>query len=534
MSTRNIGDVVKNPGMMINYTNDMLDELDECFEDPIYFITNYCWIQGKGGSQLFKLYDYQCDMVINYQKYKNIVSLTARQMGKTQTAAAYLLWYAMFVPDSTILVLGNILAAAREIMSRIRYMYENCADHIRDGVREYAKDTIVFENGSKIVARATTPTAARGLTVSLLYLDEFAFVDVNQQEEFWSAVSPTLAAVDGTCIITSTPNTETDQFAKVYFQSIRFTKEDGTKLDPTGVGVNGFKGIVVPWDKHPDRDEEWAEQEREKVGNSSFLREHCCEFVTHEETLIDAVKLKEIRGKLKDPIAINKTMGTFLKFKEIEEDKTYVVALDPAGGTGGNNAAIEVYELPTLKHVAEWHDNNTDIAGQIRMLLGILNDIAGKVDYPDEQIYWSIENNNIGEAGIVYITEIGEEHFPGILINEPKKTRNGRIKRGLTTTGQTKKTSCFKMKKLIEQNKLEIQSLYLVNELNNFVAYGNSAKELYKAKTGTTDDVVSATLVIVRIMDMVERYDSSLSEITKDTIEDIGRMPLGVMTLNTR
>lgn len=452
----------------------------------------------------------------------------------TQTAACFLLWYAMFNPDQTILLLGNVLSAAREVISRIRFTYEECPDFIRDGVKEYNKDSIKFENGSRIIARATTPTAARGLTVNLLYLDEFAFVDVNKQEEFWSAVSPTLAAVNGSCIITSTPNTETDLFASIWFGSTKFELPDGTKLDHDGVGVNGFKHLKVTWDKHPDRDEEWAAQEREKVSDAIFEREHNCEFLTYEETLVDVLKLQELRSKIAEPISRSDSFGTFRKYKEIESNKNYILGLDPAGGTGGNYACIQVYELPSLKQVAIWYDNKTDIPGQLRILLGLLNDISSKVNNPDEQIYWSVENNNIGEAAIIYVREMGEEHFPGTMMNEPKRTRVGKIKRGLTTSGSTKKTACFKLKKLIEQNKLQIASIDLLNELNNFVSHGESYREIYKAKTGTTDDMVCALLVVIRIIDFIERYDTSLADVTQETLEEEYRNPLPIFTLNTR
>ena len=148
--------------------------------------------------------------------------------------------------------MGNNFAAAMEIMSRIRYSYEECPDFIRDGVIDYNKMEIKFENKSRIVSRATTPSAARGLTVDLLYLDEFAFVLPNIQKEFWSAVSPTLAASKGTCIITSTPNTENDKFASIWFDSQKIV-DDFT--NPNGLGINGFKGQRVSWERHPARDE---------------------------------------------------------------------------------------------------------------------------------------------------------------------------------------------------------------------------------------------------------------------------------------
>lgn len=209
----------------------------------------------------------------------------------TTVAASYLLWYAMFHPGKNILVLGNNASAAMEIMDRIRATYEECPDHIRDGVVEYNKLALRFENGSRIISRATTPTAARGLSIHLLYLDEFAFVPSNMQDDFWSAVSPTLAATDGRIIITSTPNTEFDLYARLWFDSQKFIDRNGVEITD-GTGVNGFCGLKVTWDNHPDRDEKWAEKELEKIGPSLFGREHKCSV---GDTLIE---LKDPSGKV--------------------------------------------------------------------------------------------------------------------------------------------------------------------------------------------------------------------------------------------
>ena len=90
--------------------------------------------------------------------------MLGRQMGKTTVAPGYLLWYAMFKPDSTILVAAHKQAGAPEIMQRIRYAYESVPDYIRAGVTEYNKGSISFDNGSRIVASTTTENTGRGMS----------------------------------------------------------------------------------------------------------------------------------------------------------------------------------------------------------------------------------------------------------------------------------------------------------------------------------------------------------------------------------
>jgi hypothetical protein len=530
---------IKKPGKLIEYTQEMLDELDRCTDDPIYFMENYVYITGKEGPILFKPYEYQKEMVRNFRENTNNVMLTARQMGKTTVASAYILWYAMFHENKTILLLGNIEETAKEIMERIQFSYEMCPDFIRDGVVRYNVKSIRFENKSRIIAKATTPASARGLSVHLLYLDEFAFVQESYQAEFWSAVSPTLASTNGRCIITSTPNTEYDQFATIWTESQNFTNEYGDILDEDGPGSNDFKGMMVTWDKHPDRDIEWAKKEEYKIGSSKFKREFNCEFVTYQETLINSVRLSEIKKRtVRDPI---RKTDDVRWFKPIEYGMTYIVAHDPSSGTGGDDAAIQVYELPTMRHVAEWKNNKLIIPEQVRLMRRILNEIAFQMQELgarniEDHLFWTFEGNAIGEAVIIELNNFGIENFAGTLINEPKKTRTGRVRKGLTTTRKTKSTACMQMQKLMETFRMEVASKELHRQLNDFIKSG-SEDGVFKAKIGCHDDLVSASLLIVRMMHIISRWDDSTADVMGETLEEADEsfyQPLGYLMSYTR
>ena len=174
-----------------------------------------------------------------------------RQSGKTTCAAGYLLWYAMFHPDQTILVAAHKYTGSQEIMQRIRYAYEDCPDHIRCGVTNYNKGSIEFDNGSRIVSATTTGNTGRGMSISLLYCDEFAFVQPNIADEFWTSISPTLAT-GGRAIITSTPNSDEDTFANIWKEAEKKFDEHG---NTTELGLNGFHSFRAEWWEHPDRDD---------------------------------------------------------------------------------------------------------------------------------------------------------------------------------------------------------------------------------------------------------------------------------------
>ena len=155
-----------------------------------------------------------------------------------------------------------------------------CPDHIRAGVTNYNKGSIEFDNGSRIIAQATTENTGRGLSISLLYADEFAFVRPNIAKEFWTSISPTLAT-GGKAIITSTPNLDDDQFAMIWSSANKRLDDYGNE---TEVGTNGFRPYLATWNQHPDRDDKWQGEERARVGEERFLREHECQFIAFDET----------------------------------------------------------------------------------------------------------------------------------------------------------------------------------------------------------------------------------------------------------
>ena len=220
MATKNLDNqLVKKAHVSQKWTEQDIYDLEHCMDPvdgPHYFMEHFFHIQHPTkGKILYQPFEYQKRLIDSYHGYRFNVNMLPRQTGKTTTAAGYLLWYAMFVPDSTILIAAHKYTGAKEIMQRIRYAYELCPDHIRAGVTGWAKETLEFDNGSRIVAQTTTETTGRGMSLSLLYADEFAFVPPNVASEFWTSISPTLAT-GGKAIITSTPNSDEDQFALIW------------------------------------------------------------------------------------------------------------------------------------------------------------------------------------------------------------------------------------------------------------------------------------------------------------------------------
>ena len=504
--------LIKKPNVLESYTEQQLHEIVKCADPvtgPQYFLEHYFYIQHPTrGRMRYEPYEYQRRLVDTYHNYRYSISLMPRQTGKSTTAAGYLLWYAMFVPDSTVLVAAHKYTGSQEIMQRIRYAYESVPDFIRAGVTSYNKGSIDFDNGSRIVSATTTENTGRGMSISLLYCDEFAFVRPTIAQEFWTSISPTLAT-GGKCIITSTPNSDEDQFAQIWRGANKCLDEYGNE---TELGVNGFKAYKSRWQEHPDRDEKWAADMRAQLGEERFRREMECEFIIYDETLINPIFLTEMAGI--DPVS---KQGQVRWYKKPERGNVYIVALDPSLGTGGDPSAIQVIELPSMKQVAEWQHNKTPVQQQVRILAEITKSIYEVVG-TETDIYHSVENNTLGEAALVSIDEYGEQNIRGVFLTEPGKASvNRRYRKGFNTSNKTKLSACAKLKQLVETRKLHIASKSLISELKTFVASGSG----YAAKAGETDDLVMSMLLAVRMAVFLREFDPNLDEKLKDVADEI-------------
>ena len=503
--------LIKDPYKKTVFKNQtQLDEFMKCCDPDtgyLYFMSNFFMIQhSTRGAMKYQPWDFQKKLIDTYHRYRYSISLMPRQTGKSTSAAGYLLWYAMFIPDSTILIAAHKYTGSQEIMQRIRYAYENCPDHIKAGVTTYNKGSLDFENGSRIVSATTTENTGRGMSISLLYLDEFAFVRPSIAQEFWTAITPTLST-GGKAIITSTPNSDEDQFSLIWKMANKTEDEFG---NTTELGVNGFRAYRAYWNEHPERDEKWATEMKAQLGDDRFRREMDCEFLIADETLINPNTLFKLDGI--EPIT---RMGQVRWYKRPIKGNLYVVSLDPSLGTGSDPAAIQIFEANTTTQIGEWKHNKTDIPSQIKLIAQINKYIAECTGEPNN-IYYSLENNTIGEAALISLNEFGESNIPGIFLSEPGKKR-----KGFNTSQKPKLAACAKFKTLLESGKLTVHSRSLISELKAFVASGGS----YAAKIGDTDDLVMAALLSVRVMQQLADYHGDLESQIRDHDEMIAPLP---------
>jgi hypothetical protein len=236
---------------------------------------------------------------------------------------------------------------------------------------------------------------------------------------------------------------------------------------------------------------------------------HQCDFVSDDETLINPLTLSYMKGE--QPMFYTDAARWY---SEPEPNCIYLVGLDPAQGTQGDPAAIQIFKVPGMVQVAEWQSNAANTREQMRMLLRMLWFIDDELrNHPDQigdpEIYWTVENNTIGESNLMLIEDIGEHNFPGTLINERRRRGSSkRFRKGLNTNTQSKSAACAQFKNLIEGDRMTVVSENLVIEMKNFVRAGSS----YKAKGGMHDDLVMATMLAVRMLQTIRGQGVEVGE----------------------
>jgi hypothetical protein len=271
----------------------------------------------------------------------------------------------------------------------------------------------------------------------------------------------------------------------------------------TRVGTQSVVSVTV-LDSVPVYDLLNVEKNRRFFANDILCSN--CEFIINDETLIAPTKLLDLEPR--EPL---RKTAQVRWYEPIIAGRMYVVALDPSLGTGGDPAAIQVFEANTTKQVAEWRDNRAAIPDQVRILADIVKELHATVR-DEKMIYYSIENNTIGEAALISIAEYGEENIPGYFLSDNSVVGQRRFRKGFNTTPKAKLTACAKFKMLIESGRMTVSSRALISELKTFVAHGVS----YAAKPGETDDLVMSALLAVRMMLLLQSYHTEIDSQLKD------------------
>jgi len=450
-------------------TNEQVDEYIKCANDPVYFIENYVKIitLDKGFVQI-NLYPFQRTAITSINDNRRVIVKAGRQVGKTTMVVGYILWYILFNEDKFVAILANKAPTAREILNRIKTAYESLPFWLQQGVKVWNKGDIELENNCRVMATSTAYSAIRGYSISLLYLDEFAFVPSNIAEEFFTSVYPTISSGETSKIlISSTPN-GMNHFYKMW--------TDATE------NRNGFISIEANWRQVPGRTEEWAAEQLKVLGEEKYYQEMECEFHGSAGTLISGRILKTLAFKAPKPGST--LLGLSIHQEPIHGNR-YIMIVDTARGRGLDYSAfvvIDVTEIP-YKVVAVYRDNEISpmVYPSIIKKIGeyynqchILVEINDNGQHIAESLFYDYEYENILCTGEVN-KKIGLTWSFG----------NG-VQRGIRTTKSVKRMGCVMMKSLIENYKLIVEDFHIISELSTFINKGSS----YEAEEGSHDDLV--------------------------------------------
>lgn len=456
----------------LEFTREQLIEYTRCATDKLYFIKNYVQIVNVDkGLVPFELWSFQEEIVKLTDEERYVICKMPRQVGKTTTVAAILLHYVLFNENYSVAILANKLAQAREILGRIQMAFEHLPKWLQQGVVEWNKGYIELANGSKILASATSSSAIRGTSQNLIYLDEFAFVPNNMQEDFFQSVYPTISSGKSTkVIITSTPN-GLNMFYKLWKDS-----EEGR---------NDYKRVDVHWSQVPGRDEAWKAEVIRNTSEEQFRQEYDCEFLGSSNTLIHPTKLRMLTYST--PI---KQTTDIKVYAEPAQGRLYTIVADTSRAVGLDYSAFVVFDITEIpyKVVAVYRNN------QISSLLypSIVYQFAKHYN----NAYCLVESNDIGKqvADILYYDH--EYEYVFFVTSDQKSGQRitsgfgGVAQIGVKTSRTVKKVGCANFKSMVENDKIELNDYELLQELFRFSAKGDS----YEAEEGHDDMVMCCVL----------------------------------------
>ena len=437
------------------WTKEELVEYEKCLKDPVYFAKTYCKIINLDtGLVDFQLYDYQEKMFQQFNDNRFNIVLACRQSGKSIAVVAYLLWFAIFKGEQVVGILANKETIAREMLGRITLMLENIPFFLQPGCTSLNKKSISFSNNSRLIASATSSSSIRGMSLNLVYLDEFAFVD--QATEFYTSTYPVISGgKTSKVIITSTANGIGNMFHKLYEGAIQNTNE--------------FVPYRVDWWDVPGRDETWKETTIQNTSALQFDQEFGNSFHGTGNTLLSADTLLALRAS--NPEA---EWDNLKVYKRPVEDHNYIMTVDVSKGRGQDYSTFTLIDVTVnpFEQVCVFRDNT--------MSPLLFPDVIYKYAIHYNMCYVVVESNDAGQVvvnGLYYDLE-----YENVFVESMVKANAI----GITMTRKVKRIGCSNIKDIMEQKKLIIHDEDTIREMSTFIAKGSS----YESDFNSHDDLM--------------------------------------------
>ena len=440
-------------------------EIVRCGKDPAYFINRYVQIQHPIRGRIpFHTFDFQNDCLVHFNDNRFNIVVKSRQLGLSTLTAAYAVWMTMFRKDKTVLIIATKLAVAQNFIKKVKIALSGIPKWM--WITEItAKNTqaIEFSNGSAIKAIPTSEDAGRSEALSLLIVDEAAFI--RNFDELWKGLYPTLST-GGRAIVVSTPNGTGGQYYDLWNQAAE--------------GTNEFNPIKLPWDVHPERDDEWFDKESMNMNKQQIAQELLCDFQASGNTFLSTEEIERLRYKVRTPLEKWGPDNTVWVWKYSLEGHEYVISADVSRGDGKDYSTFHVIDTTVSEVVAEFRGKVPP--DQLAYLLVE----AGK-RYSEATL--CPESNTYGHAVLMKLQELG---YRNIYFSKEKDKfnalyGNGSIsKAGFSTQGGSRAKILTKLEEMIRNDKVSVYSQRLVDELKTFVWVGGKAQ----AQRGRNDDLV--------------------------------------------
>lgn len=476
-------------------------EIIKCGKNPAYFLKNYGKIShADRGVIAFKTYDFQDDLLDKFRDHRFNVIVKARQLGISTICAGYIAWLILFYREKNVLIMATKYSTASNMVKKVKHIIKNVPEWLKIAtVTVDNKHSFELTNGSQIKAIPTSEDAGRSEAVSLLVVDEAAHID--NMETIWTGLYPTIST-GGRCIALSSPNGIGNWFHKTY--------EDAEN------GQNLFIPTNLPWDVHPEHDQEWFDNETKNLGKREIAQEYLCNFNASGETVIDPDDIERMRKQVSEPKHKSWVDRNFHIWKPHNHQGKYILVADVARGDGEDYSVFHVINVSTMEQVAEYQ-GKCEPDDFCKLLMDV-----GK-EYGNALIV--IENNNIGFSVAQRVAQLGYRNLyysnksTHEYVEQNAAYGNSNVVPGFTTSVKTRPLIIAKLDEIIRNKAIIINSARLVRELEKFI-WVNGRPE---AQKGYNDDLVMSLAIACWVRDTSIINNQKDVELSKALLNSLGK-----------
>ena len=487
---------------------EIVAEILKCGKNPVYFIDNYARISHPiDGLIPFKTYPYQADLLQDFNNYRFNVILKARQLGISTIAAAYVVWLMLFHRDKNILVMATKFKTASNLVKKVKAIMKNLPEWII--ISEISIDnrsSFELSNGSQIQAASTSGDAGRSEALSLLVIDEAAHVE--NLDELWAGLYPTIST-GGRVIALSTPNGVGNWFHKTYSEAAE--------------GTNDFHPINLPWDVHPDRDQQWFDKETRNMSRREIAQELECNFNTSGESVIHPDDIAWIESTVCEPKYKTGFDRNLWIWEQYQPDCNYLLVADVARGDGADYSVFHIVKLETMEIVAEYQGKpNLDMYANILMQSGkefgncllVVENVGIGISILEKLIDLQYPN--------IYYSVKGTHEF----IDGYQAESNNSAVPGFTTSSKTRPLIVAKLEEFIRNKLIKVYSVRFSNELRTFIWHNGKPQ----AMRGYNDDLTMALAIACWVRDTALTVNQREADYKKACLNSIIKVDTKVNT----